>query len=445
MDTIAAIATSHGVGSIAVIRLSGPSSLDIAKKISRKNTFIPRHATLTTLFDADNDLIDESLVLYFKAPHSFTAEDIVEFQCHGGIVVANMIMDEVLKNGARLADPGEFSKKAFLNGRIDLTEAEAIAKLIETKSVDAAKILTRQMKGEVKEFVESVRDKLVHILAYVEVNIDYAEEDLPQDLMDQIKTQLDNLRMELQKTYNSSKKREGLIEGFKVAIVGKPNVGKSSLLNSLLNYDRAIISDIAGTTRDTIEEEIKIGTHLVKIVDTAGIREANDVIEKIGIERSLSAIKEADIVIAMFDNSREFDEEDAQIHKMLLEYSKNKQVLRVINKSDLDSKFDVSKVDKPTIALNCNENADFLIKKIEEVLDISSKDETLLLTSKRQLKAVKEAYESIETSTDLLSEGELELFAFNLNEAIMSISTITRNFDRVEILDKMFGSFCLGK
>ncbi len=289
MDTIAAIATSHGVGSIAVIRLSGPASLDIAKKLSKKNNFTPRHATLTSLYDSSDDLIDESLVLYFQAPRSFTAEDVIEFQCHGGIVVADMILNEVLKHGARLATPGEFSKRAFLNGRIDLTEAEAIAKLIETKSIDAAKILTRQMKGEVKEFVESVRENLVEVLAFVEVNIDYAEEDLPQDLMDQIKDKLDDLRIELKKTYDSSKRREGLIEGFKVSIVGKPNVGKSSLLNSLLNYDRAIISDIAGTTRDTIEEEIRIGTHLIKIVDTAGIREANDTIERIGIQRSKKA------------------------------------------------------------------------------------------------------------------------------------------------------------
>ncbi len=193
MDTIAAIATSHGIGSIAVIRLSGPKSLDIAKKLSKKDNFTPRHATLTTIYDESNDLIDESLIIYFQAPRSFTAEDVIEFQCHGGIVVADMILNEVLKNGARLANPGEFSKRAFINGRIDLSEAEAIAKLIETKSIDAAKILTRQMKGEVRVFVESVRENLVEVLAFVEVNIDYAEEDLTQDLMDQIKTKLYNL------------------------------------------------------------------------------------------------------------------------------------------------------------------------------------------------------------------------------------------------------------
>ena len=444
MDTIAAIATSHGVGSIAVIRLSGPASLDIAKKLSKKDNFTPRHATLTSLFDSNHDLIDESLVIYFQAPRSFTAEDVIEFQCHGGIVVANMILDEAIKCGARLAEPGEFSKRAFLNGRIDLTEAEAIAKLIETKSIDAAKILTRQMKGEVKVFVENVRDNLVEVLAFVEVNIDYAEEDLPQNLMDQIKVKLDDLRVELKKTYVSSKRREGLIEGFKVAIVGKPNVGKSSLLNSLLNYDRAIISDIAGTTRDTIEEEIRIGTHLIKIVDTAGIREAHDSIEKIGIERSKQAIEDSDIVIAMFDNSREFDKEDRQILELIESYTQ-KDILHVINKSDLEPKLDSSSLSKEVITLNSHKDADSIALEIEKILDRSSLDDSLLLSSKRQMEAVKTTYESIEMSVDLLTEGELELFAFHLNEAILSISAISRNFDRVEILDKMFGSFCLGK
>ncbi len=444
MDTIAAIATSHGIGSIAVIRLSGPDSLDIAKKLSKKDNFTPRHASLSSLYNLNDELIDESLVIYFKAPRSFTAEDVIEFQCHGGIVVADMILNEVLKHGARLAEPGEFSKRAFLNGRIDLSEAEAIAKLIETRSVDAAKILTRQMKGEVKEFVESVRENLVEVLAFVEVNIDYAEEDLPQDLMNQIKNKLDVLRIELKKTYESSKRREGIIEGFKVSIVGKPNVGKSSLLNSLLNYDRAIISDIAGTTRDTIEEDIRIGSHLIKIVDTAGIREANDTIEQIGIERSKKAIDESDIVIAMFDNSREFDEEDRQILEMLNSYDE-KDILHVINKSDLSTKLDSSALHVDVIKLNCFEHADNIVLEIEKILDKSSLDDALLLTSKRQMEAVKTTYESIEMSVELLSEGELELFAFNLNEAIMSISAISRGFDRVEILDKMFGSFCLGK
>jgi tRNA modification GTPase len=385
------------------------------------------------------------LVIYFQAPRSFTAEDVVEFQCHGGIVVADMILSEVLQNGARLAQPGEFSKRAFLNGRMDLTQAEAIAKLIETKSVEAAKILTRQMKGEVKVFVDRVRDDLVEVLAFVEVNIDYAEEDLPLDLLEQIKNKLENLRVELKKTYDSSKRREGLIEGFKVAIIGKPNVGKSSLLNSLLNYDRAIISDIAGTTRDTIEEEIKIGTHLIKIVDTAGIREAGDSIEKIGIERSKLAIDESEIVIGMFDNSREFDGEDEQILELLSNYKKDKNIIQVVNKNDLDSHFDTSKLKEEFITLNCKDGADEVVEKLAMILDKTSMDDALLLSSKRQMEAVRSTYDSIEESTDLLAEGELELFAFNLNEAIMSISSISRNFARTEILDAMFGNFCLGK
>jgi tRNA modification GTPase len=271
-DTIAAIATANGVGSIAIIRLSGTKALEIAKKITKKENFTPRYATLSNVYDLQGTLIDESIILYFQAPFSFTAEDVVEIQCHGGFIVAQSILKTLLACGARLANPGEFSKRAFFNGRIDLSEAEAIAQLIEAKSEDAAKILARQMKGELKEFIEKIRDAIIHILAYSEVSIDYAEEDLPQDLVMQIEAKLRDLVDSLHKTLVASRSREGLMQGFRVAIVGKPNVGKSSLLNALLNYNRAIVSDIAGTTRDTIEEQVKIGTHLIRIVDTAGIR-----------------------------------------------------------------------------------------------------------------------------------------------------------------------------
>lgn len=390
-------------------------------------------------------LIDEPIVIYFQAPHSFTAEDVVEFQCHGGYVVADMILSEVLTCGARLAHPGEFSKRAFLNGRIDLSEAEAIAKLIETKSVDAAKILTRQMKGEVKVFVQNIRNSLVEVLAFVEVNIDYAEEDLPLDLLEQIKNKLEALRIELKKTYDSSKSRAGLINGFRVAIVGKPNVGKSSLLNSMLHYERAIISDIAGTTRDTIEEEIRIGTHLIKIVDTAGIRQSSDGIERIGIERSKKAIEDSEIVIAMFDNSREFEEDDKQILEMLQGNAVDKKVIFVLNKNDLPPLFDATHLTDGYVSLSCKGEPTELVEKLQTILDANSLDETLLLSSKRQMQAVLQTYEAIEESVDLLCEGELELFAFNLNQAIMSIASISRNFDRDEILESMFGNFCLGK
>ncbi len=444
MDTIAAIATSRGVGSISIVRVSGANSLDIAKKLSKKSNFTPRVATLTPLFNSNSEIIDEAIVIYFKTPNSFTGEDVVEFQCHGGIVVSDLILSEVIKYGARLAEPGEFSKRAFINGKIDLTKAEAVAKLIETKSIDAAKILARQLKGELKEFVQSARENLIEILAFVEVNIDYAEEDLPGDLIKQIELKLLDLRDELEQIYNSSKRREGLLEGFRVAIIGKPNVGKSSLLNSLLNYDRAITSEIAGTTRDTIEEEIRVGTHIIKIVDTAGIRLARDSIEKIGIERSIDAIKKSDIIIAMFDNSRAFDKEDEKILNELEKF-KDKEILYVLNKSDLKNLFDVTKLNRDFIKLNLKKNPQEVVDKVEKILDLIANEDTLLLTSKRQLEAVMSACESIDRSVELLNEHQLELFAFCINEAIEAISSISTNFERGEILDKMFGNFCLGK
>ena len=328
-DTITAIATANGIGSIAIIRISGDKALFIAKILSKKNDFSPRHATLTTLYNAENELIDEAIVIYFKAPYSFTAEEVVEIQCHGGFIVAQSILKATLNAGARLARAGEFSKRAFFNGRIDLSEAEAIAQLIEAKSEDSAKILAAQMKGSLKTYIEQVRDDIIHILAYSEVTIDYAEEDLPKDLVKQIKEKLELLKISLNKTLLASKSREGLMQGFKVAIVGKPNVGKSSLLNALLNFNRAIVSDIAGTTRDTIEEQVKIGTHLIRIVDTAGIREAHDEIERIGIERSIEAIEQSDIVLALFDASRELDNEDKEILELINTNAANKEILYI--------------------------------------------------------------------------------------------------------------------
>lgn len=356
-----------------------------------------------------------------------------------------MVLEALLHHGARLANPGEFSKRAFLNGRIDLSEAEAIAALIETKSVDAAKMLTRQLKGELREFVLHVRDLLIEILAFVEVNIDYAEEDLPLDMIEKIKAKLDTLAKELLKTYESSQRRQGLINGFKIAIVGKPNVGKSSLLNTLLSYDRAIISDIAGTTRDTIEEELRIGTHLVRIVDTAGIREAHDTIEKIGIERSIEAIEESEIVIAMFDNSKVCDHEDQEILALLEKYTFKKHIIKVLNKIDLAQQFDEKELGDTFITLTCKNSSDALTQKLQEILDQTAVEDSIMLTSARQIDAVKKSYENVLSSYVLLGEGELELFAFHINAAIQSISSISTAFERDEILEKMFSNFCLGK
>jgi tRNA modification GTPase len=448
-DTIVAIATASGVGAISIIRLSGKDALAIASKITKKENFTPRLATLTKLYDVKSELIDESLVIYFQNPYSFTGQDIVEFQCHGGIALTNMILQATLAYGARLATPGEFSKRAYLNGKIDLSQAEAISKLIESKSEDGVKLLARQLKGELKEFVEEIRKDLLFILAYVEVSIDYAEEDLPKDILEQINTKLNNIEQKLLTTLEISKRREGMIDGFKVAIIGKPNVGKSSLLNKLLNFERAIVSSIAGTTRDTIEENIKVGTHIIKIVDTAGIRDASDEIEKIGIEKSKQAIEEADIVIALFDNSNFFDEEDNKINELLNASTKEKIV--ALNKCDLENNFDRTKLEKIDLELTISKSLaesslKTLIDKLQQILDNNGTvSDGMTLISKHQVISVEDTLKNILQSKSILINGELEFFAHHITQALENISQITRPYENDQMLDVMFGEFCLGK
>ena len=449
-DTIVAIATAHGVSSISIIRLSGKDALHIAQKISSPKTFsngtiFPREAILTSLYNTEEALIDQAILIYFAAPKSFTGEDIVEFQCHGGIIVAQEVLDTATAFGARLAEPGEFSKRAFFNGKIDLTKAEATAKLIEAKSVDAAKILARQLKGELKNFVDESRDALLKALAYSEVMIDYAEEDMPDDIVESMASQLGVLKKQLNKIVETSHRRKGLIEGFRVAIIGKPNVGKSSLLNALLSYERAIVSDIAGTTRDTIEEQVRIGSHIIRLVDTAGIREARDAIEKIGIERSIDSLKDADIVIALFDGSQLFDEEDRQIIS-LLEQTKDKHLIVAINKNDLPAQFESEALALfDPIQVSAKRGFEYLTDRLRQILDNVGQGEELMLISSRQIEAVEQAVAAIKNAELPLQNGELEFFSYHLQDAVKFISSISKPYDSEEILDKMFGEFCLGK
>ncbi len=444
-NSIVAIATAQGISSISIIRVSGEASLSVAYKISHIKNIIPRHAHLTSLYNMHNELIDQAIMIYFSAPNSFTGEEIVEFQCHGGMIVAQEILDTILAFGVRLADPGEFSKRAFLNGKIDLTEAEAIGKLIEAKSVDAAKILAKQLKGELKKFVDESREGLLRSLAYSEVMIDYAEEDIPDDIMQSIITQLDDLSIKIKQIVDASHRRRGLIEGFSVAIIGKPNVGKSSLLNALLSYDRAIVSDIAGTTRDTIEEQVRIGSHIIRLVDTAGIRDSEDVIEKIGIERSLSSVEDADVVIALFDGSCICDREDEKIVD-LLKSIKDKHIIVAVNKSDLDNKFKTDLLNGYDI-LNVSAKKSFvkLTDRLKMLFDNIGEGEELMLISARQIEAVSKAQNAIKDAKKPLLNGELEFFSYHLQEAVKAISSISKPYDSEEILDKMFGEFCLGK
>jgi len=443
--TIAAIATATGVSSISIIRVSGDLALTLAKKVSQKDTIEPRYAHLTSLYNQEHYIIDHAILIYFQNPHSFTGEDIVEFQCHGGMIVAQEILETLLAYGARLAEPGEFSKRAFLNGKIDLTKAEAIAKLIEAKSVDAAKILAKQLKGNLKEFIDESREAMLRATAYSEVMIDYAEEDIPEDIVNNIVRQLDALIIKIENIVDASHRRKGIIEGFRVAIIGKPNVGKSSLLNGLLSYERAIVSDIAGTTRDTIEEQVRIGSHIIRLIDTAGIRNARDSIEKIGVERSLESVTDADVVVALFDSSRTFDEEDAKIVE-ILDGLENKEIIVALNKSDLKSQFSLNSIEKYNpIKVSAKHNFKNLTDTLKSLFDNIGEDEELMLISTRQIEAVEKTKKAIIEAKEPLLLGELEFFSYHLQDAITALSSISKPYDSKEILDKMFGEFCLGK
>jgi len=442
METIAAIATPNGVGAISIVRLSGDKAYNIAKKLTKKD-LTPRVATLSKLYDFNGELIDIALVIYFKSPNSFTGEDIVEFQCHGGVVVSRLVLEALLDYGARLASPGEFTKRAFLNGKIDASQAEAIAKLIETRSREGAKLLSRQLDGNLSNFVNEVREKLIEIMAYTEVFIDYAEEDLPESLGYEIEERLSKIEDLLKHTLEASKRREGMLSGYKIAIIGKPNVGKSSILNALLNKQRAIVSDIAGTTRDTIEEDIQIGSHLIRIIDTAGIRAAKDEIEKIGVERSKDAIKKADIVLCVFD-ANEFNEEDEKILELIK--SSDKDVIIVINKIDKGINTDLSRFETfPIVKISAKEDITPLVEQLKVLLDSYTGEDEHILISTRQIMAVQKALKSINESKEFLITGELELFSYQIQDAIRGISEITKPFEYDEMLDKMFGSFCVGK
>ncbi|ECL2494190.1 tRNA uridine-5-carboxymethylaminomethyl(34) synthesis GTPase MnmE [Campylobacter jejuni] len=440
-DTIAAIATAHGVGSISIVRLSGERALEFALKLSHKTKLTPRHATFTKLFNQNNEIIDEAIMIYFKAPYSFTGEDIVEFQTHGGFSVSEVLLEELVSLGARLALVGEFSKRACLNGKMTPLKALNIQDLILSKSALAAKIIARNMQGNLGELLEKIRTDLVKTLAFVETSIDYADDDLPSDLLEQISTMCEENSKILKEIYTLSQSKKGLIEGFKIAIVGKPNVGKSSLLNALLSYERAIVSDIAGTTRDTIEESFKLGTHLLRIIDTAGIRESKDVIEQIGVALSKKSLEDADIILAVFDASRVQDKEDEKIFDLLA--NTDKKIFWILNKSDLENVFKNTQ-NKNFIKLSAQKDITLLKEELQNYFN-SFDSEGIMVSSLDLINACKISSEAIFRAKGLLEESSLELFAFELNLAINELARFTKDFQRDEILDEMFGNFCLGK
>ena len=440
-DTIAAIATANGAGAISITRLSGARALEFGLKLTRKTELKVRYASFCKLYTLENEFIDEAIVIYFKAPFSFTGEDVVEFQTHGGFSVSEILLDELVRLGARLALCGEFSKRACINGKMSVLKALAVQDLIASKSSLAAKIIARNMQGKLGELLDKIRTDLVKTLAFVETSIDYADDDLPVDLLEQIQILCEENSKILKEIYTLSQSKKGLINGFKVAIIGKPNVGKSSLLNALLSYERAIVSNKAGTTRDLIEASFKLGTHLLSIVDTAGIRNSSDEIEQSGIELSKKSIEEADIILAVFDASKKEDEEDEKIYELLKNC--DKKIFWILNKSDLKILFENSK-EIDFINLSVQNDINLLKQNLEKYLNSLDSD-GFLVSSLELINACKISSEAILRAKNLINENNLELFAFELNLAINELAKFTKDFQRSEILDEMFSNFCLGK
>lgn len=446
-DTIAAISTTQGIGAISIIRLSGEESLEIASKVFTKDlTKVETHTIHYGYIKNNNEKIDEVLVSVMKAPKTFTKEDIVEINCHGGIATTNKVLEILLNNGARLAEPGEFTKRAFLNGRIDLLEAEATMDLISSKSDKARKISLNTLTGETSNLIKELRSNLIGIISNIEVNIDYPEyEDIEVLTNEKILPEIQKFKEKLEKIIKKSQDSKIIKEGIKVGIIGKPNVGKSSLLNSLLEEEKAIVTNIPGTTRDIVEGTIILDNVILNIIDTAGIRKSNDIVEKIGIEKSLAIINEADLVIFILNNNEEITKEE----KELLEKLKDKKKIIVINKTDLENKLDKSILDN-YIEISAKENIG--IEKIkDEIKRLFSLGEleTNDLTYMSNARSISLLGKSLNNINDAISEinnnSPIDIVEFYLKDAWNNLGEITGETYTDELLDELFSRFCLGK
>lgn len=446
-DTIAAISTTAGVGAISIIRLSGEEALKITNKVFTKDLTTAASHTIHYGYIKDgNEKIDEVLVSVMLAPKTFTREDVVEINCHGGIATTNKVLELLLDNGARLAEPGEFTKRAFLNGRIDLLEAEATMDLISSKSETARKISINTLTGETSNLIKSLRSDLVQIISNIEVNIDYPEyEDVEDMTNDKILPNIKKFRERLENIIKKSEDSKVIKEGIKVGIIGKPNVGKSSLLNALIEEEKAIVTNIPGTTRDIVEGTIALGGITLNITDTAGIRESDDLVEMLGVSKSLKIIDSSDLVIFILNNNEELSDEE----KKLLSKLKDKKKIIVVNKIDLESKLDKSLLsDYIEISVKENIGIDKIkdrIRKLFNIGELSSNDLTYL-SNARTISLLKKSLTIIDSTIKEINDNSpIDIVELGLRDAWNTLGEVIGATYKDELLDELFSRFCLGK
>ncbi len=438
-DTIAAIATANATGAVSIIRISGEEAILIASELINKDLSKKEGYTITFgTVQEDNEVVDEVLVSIFRAPKSYTGEDVVEIGCHGGLFITRKILSLCLGKGARLARRGEFTERAFLNGKMDLSQAEGVNDLINATDEVNAKSAMHSLKGSVSKILKPLEEDLTQIISNIEVNIDYPEyDDVHQLTEDEILPKAKTWLKDIQKLIDEAKKAVNIREGIDTVILGRPNVGKSSLLNALLEEDKAIVTDVAGTTRDIVEGTVRLDGITLNLIDTAGIHESNDIVEKIGIDKSLQALEKAELVIVVIDGSEALTDED---HK-LLEMTKNKNRIVVYNKNDKAIQHDgisISAINGDVEALT---NA--IKEKYEKELYLASSD---TLNNERQIGLAIQAEQSMKNAIRTLEDGmELDLVTIDLENAWTSLKEITGKAGKEDLLDEIFSRFCLGK
>ena len=449
-DTIVAISTAIGVGAISIIRVSGKEAIEQVNKIYRgKNLKEQLSHTIHYGHIYDNDsVIDEVLVSIMKGPKSFTAEDVVEINCHGGIASTNKILELLIKNGCRLAEPGEFTKRAFLNGRIDLIEAESVMDVIHAKTEKSLKLAQNQLSGKVSEMIHNLRQQMIEVIANIAVNIDYPEyEDIEEMTNEMLVDRVKNVRGQVQKILNESKNGKLIRNGIMTAIIGKPNVGKSSILNILLEENKAIVTEIAGTTRDIVEGYINIDGITLNLIDTAGIRETEDIVENIGVQKSKEYIEKADLILFVVNGNQQLSKEELEI----LESVEKKEYLIVVNKGDLEHNIDLANIDESRIvwisALE-NKGIEELKQKIKEIFELEKLDNVDLtyLSSARSIGILEQVLHSAsEIEKGIENNMPIDMIELDIKEAWNLLGTITGESYEDELIDQLFTQFCLGK